>query len=281
MNYISKEFKKDFPEHFSCKNNYSANRVLYQYQELKDEYLGTIYDKKLFLSNPNNFNDPFDCWGAIDINAVLQLESEELARFLFKFGKGNYSVNSILEVNKNAPKQLQQLISGFDKHMNKVIGEYLNCSCFTSSWDNELMWSHYADKHRGICVGFDISNWKSFEGYQFGPVQYKNQKPINLLELFNNDLSKFTQKTAHQLILTKNPDWHYEKEWRLVTPKLANNKIPLNNLGLSVKEIIFGFAISLESAMEQKRLFVDKGINIDFYKIKLSDNISRLQKVAI
>lgn len=281
MSYISKEFKNDFPEHFSCKDKYSSDRILYQFQELKNKYLETIYDNKLFISDPNNFNDPFNCWGAIDVNSALQLESEELAKFLFKFGKGNYSVKHISEVNKNAPKELQQLISSFDKNMNKVIGKYLNCSCFTSSWDNELMWSHYADKHKGICIGFDLSNWNNFEGYQFGPVQYKIQKPINLLELFNDDRSSFTQKTAHQLIFTKNPDWHYEKEWRLATPKLTNNKVPLSNLGLSVKEIIFGFTISLESALEQKRLFVEKGINVDFYIIKLGDNISRLQKVAI
>lgn len=272
---------RDYPEHFSCKDNYSTNRVLYQFQGLKNEYLETIYDNELFISNPNNFNDPFDCWGAIDINAALQLESEELARFLVKFSKGNYSVNNILEVNKKAPAELKQLLSVFDKNMNKVISEHINCSCFTSAWDNELMWSHYADKHKGICLGFDLSQWNNLKGYQFGPVQYKAQKPINLLELFNDDLSSFSQKTAHQLIFTKNPDWHYEKEWRLATPKLTNNKIPLSNLGLSVKEVIFGFTISLENALKQKRLFIEKGINVDFYKIKLGDNISKLQKIAI
>ena len=142
------------------------------------------------------------------------------------------------------------------------------------------MWSHYADKHKEICLGFDLSHWNNFEGSQFVAVQYKTRKQINLLELFNNDRI-FTQKTAHQLIFTKNPDWHYEQEWRLATAKLTTNKIPLNNLGISVKEIIFGFAISLESALEQKRLLVDKGVNVDFYRVKLSNNISRLKKISI
>lgn len=165
--------------------------------------------------------------------------------------------------------------------MNKVVSEYLNCSCFTSSWDNELMWSHYADKHKEICIGFDLSHRNNFEGFQFGPVQYQEQKSINLLELFNEDLSSFTQKTAHQLIYTKNPDWHYEKEWRLSTYKLTNNKIPLNTLGLSVKEVIFGFKVSPKSALRQKRLFINKDINVDFYKIVLGDSISILNKIAI
>src|SRR5687767_14278862 len=30
--------------------------------------------------------------------------------------------------------------------------------CFSRSWGNPVLWSHYADKHRGICLGFDVSD---------------------------------------------------------------------------------------------------------------------------
>lgn len=30
--------------------------------------------------------------------------------------------------------------------------------CFTKSWQNPVLWGHYADKHRGICLGFDMPN---------------------------------------------------------------------------------------------------------------------------
>src|ERR1700733_7795266 len=29
--------------------------------------------------------------------------------------------------------------------------------CFSRSWQNALLWSHYGDKHRGICLGIDIT----------------------------------------------------------------------------------------------------------------------------
>jgi hypothetical protein len=28
--------------------------------------------------------------------------------------------------------------------------------CFSRSWNNILMWSHYAEKHKGICLGSDV-----------------------------------------------------------------------------------------------------------------------------
>jgi hypothetical protein len=29
--------------------------------------------------------------------------------------------------------------------------------CFAGDWSEPVMWSHYAEKHTGICLGFDVS----------------------------------------------------------------------------------------------------------------------------
>src|SRR5438309_1891054 len=28
--------------------------------------------------------------------------------------------------------------------------------CFSSNWSNSMIWSHYASKHKGICLGFNL-----------------------------------------------------------------------------------------------------------------------------
>lgn len=28
--------------------------------------------------------------------------------------------------------------------------------CFSRNWQSPLLWSHYAEKHRGLCLGFDL-----------------------------------------------------------------------------------------------------------------------------
>ena len=28
--------------------------------------------------------------------------------------------------------------------------------CFSESWSNPVLWSHYADKHKGLALGFDV-----------------------------------------------------------------------------------------------------------------------------
>lgn len=47
--------------------------------------------------------------------------------------------------------------------------------CFSRGWYNPVLWSHYADKHRGICLGFDILE-------KYGqPVRYSRSRlPVKL-----------------------------------------------------------------------------------------------------
>ena len=43
--------------------------------------------------------------------------------------------------------------------MNRTIG----LLCFSRKWSNPVLWSHYADKHRGLCLGFDIPDLRAKE----------------------------------------------------------------------------------------------------------------------
>jgi len=36
------------------------------------------------------------------------------------------------------------------------INENKGLICFSKSWSNPLMWGHYAEKHAGMCLGFDV-----------------------------------------------------------------------------------------------------------------------------
>lgn len=78
--------------------------------------------------------------------------------------------------------------------------------CFNERWDNILHWSHYADRHRGACLGFDVSG--SVE--KFGPVNYKPDKLS-----FPSDPSHLDKSFVWELLRTKFEEWVYEHEWRV------------------------------------------------------------------
>ena len=60
----------------------------------------------------------------------------------------------------------------------------LTVTCFSASgWDNQLMWSHYANSYSGICVEYDFEKMNDFVGFMY-PVKYSSIRPtVSLKDL--------------------------------------------------------------------------------------------------
>ncbi len=88
------------------------------------------------------------------------------------------------------------------------INESKGLICFSKSWSNPLIWGHYAEKHTGVCLGFDVPD------PLLAPVIYAKR----LLKIENDPKTKKpkpTEKVVNQLLRTKFFDWKYEDEMRL------------------------------------------------------------------
>ena len=85
--------------------------------------------------------------------------------------------------------------------------ESVGTFCISEKRDDLLMWAHYADSHRGICLEFDgFSTLMA----QAQPVCYSaNRQPINPYE---DDQLTMLDKA----LFTKSEHWSYEAEWRFL-----------------------------------------------------------------
>lgn len=97
------------------------------------------------------------------------------------------------------------------KHIQKLhterITEKIGVLCLSAQKDDILMWSHYADSHRGICLEFD-GYYKFFAQAQ--KVQYPPVRPrINPFRQNDDEMMEIA-------LLTKATPWKYEQEWRLI-----------------------------------------------------------------
>ncbi|KAF0165238.1 MAG: hypothetical protein FD157_1590 [Rhodocyclaceae bacterium] len=81
--------------------------------------------------------------------------------------------------------------------------------CFSLSWRNPVQWSHYADKHRGLCLAFDVPD----DSMQ--PVTYSGLRSRKeAFELLEGGISTLNETTMKKFLSTKYAHWHYEKEVR-------------------------------------------------------------------
>jgi hypothetical protein len=79
--------------------------------------------------------------------------------------------------------------------------------CFSRSWNNILMWSHYGDRHKGICLGFDVPDTLVSD------VRYSSNIGVigDLIGGAETDMTGM----ADQLSYGKYIGWSYEEEVRV------------------------------------------------------------------
>ncbi len=86
--------------------------------------------------------------------------------------------------------------------------------CFTKTWHDPLMWSHYGDRHRGVCLGFDVSD-NTLVGINYEPQRLAS-------DLWRVDVAQPPDEVRRVLLTTKFARWTYEQELR-VLQRLADD----------------------------------------------------------
>lgn len=196
----------------------------------------TIADNEIFLASSWSFNDIFDC------RPVIRGECTD-AEFITRYVK--------LAQKKGINKSLGHLIMDAKvacgdptrdpRHESVSIAMQNELSrrislagiyCATEKNDNLLMWSHYADNHKGVCLEFDGESSVFREAMK---VIYEKERPV-INTLRSSDL----HITMSKALITKSIDWEYEGEWRII--RQVDGVGILNIRPDSLTGIVFGAA---------------------------------------
>ena len=199
----------------------------------------------------------------------------------------NYRLYNYTKINKNTIRTIlnEELwlshVNNFNDPIDpaiKILNEKNNnifqylidliaIGCISLTNDNFLMWSHYADKHEGICIEYDLYDFIN------NPISNVILKKVDYVEKIINDRNAIlTDKYNNQYRLTdilsvKSKEWEYEKEYRIIKYCINMN----NTIKLPIKKIYFGAKTSKEDKELLIKMFGFKGIR--FFQISFDDII--------
>lgn len=218
---------------------------LYRYYSLQDEkrlswVREVVVENLLFLSSPATFNDPYDCRVVFDQSLEATALGEEFAiRYVYAVEASKVLTGEELVSIRNRLASPQPLIDirALQSEMQGVVDK-VGVICFSEKKDDLLMWSHYADGHRGICLEFRHCQEEAPIGASL-PVQYEDGR-VQLNAFGENDSDQ-----AKHVFLKKATNWEYEKEWRLV---MMDHELPSSNRKLkfpppALRSVILGARI--------------------------------------
>jgi hypothetical protein len=233
---------------------------LYKYCKLNERNSERIFTKnEIYFTSPTQFNDPFDC----RVQASFDATDEEWEEYLDVMMKNrhpefDYEVRSafVRQLMNSGwlddPGPKQKIVNDVQEAVNKI-----GVICLSEVRDDILMWSHYADCHRGFCLQFDIKSTFYPFGELLFKVEYSSSYPqIKVLRDYENQTRK--------VLLAKSDFWKYEKEWRIFNPDSGPGILAYPPDMLT--GVIFGCEMPHESRQMIREWAKSREIPLKFYQ---------------
>lgn len=238
-----------------------GTNILYKYRIDNESTEKIIENHEMWFSRPKEFNDPFDCY-----SVPAPFSKQDVENWMYN----NNSYNNAPEWKKReAEKNLRSKnLSDVKSDIDIVLNEMGVC-CFSKKEKDLLMWSHYSDKHKGICLQFDIEKDPELFVSAYNVDYVPSISPINIFK------GELTNENIKQIIIQKYEEWIYEQEVRVIKfsdeMNLSNadkgKAIKFNPQSLS--KIIFGCKASKETISKYKSLCTYNGFtHVEFTQMQ-------------
>ncbi|MEX2316616.1 MAG: DUF2971 domain-containing protein [Pirellulales bacterium] len=151
-------------------------------------------------------------------------------------------------------QQLAKVGRGLAPTTAKIIHGVFSCS---EVYDDILMWSHYADHHKGVCIGVR----PALLGRRIMPVEYVDRVPI--LDVW--DYTRSASGIFARLAVAKSARWAHEREWRTIG-RPGSQRFPG-----CVDRVVIGERATPETRCGVLDAIQAAGYPIDVLTAKLSD----------
>ena len=247
-------------------NSTKYPKIFYKYRPMNNQTLAMLVEDNIFYADPRTFNDPLDCRPVLEVDLEVNSLENVLRELLTKrlFESFSAAAKAFRRKGPNTDKYIEHLINqeilkefdeieyysedsdyGHDINVTKkrLLRSYIerellkryNRGIFSLAERSNcpLMWSHYGDQHRGLCIGYSVPDDIRHELHQvkYGGNRILLASTVKLMLEGDNDAAR---QVDEAVLLRKAPAWKYEKEWRLTGVQ------GLQNSYMELKEIIFG-----------------------------------------
>lgn len=277
-------------------------RRLFRYRVCNEQSIDAFRKNRIYFNSPNNFNDPHDSLvyydydrikreiesvNALDYAKVFEeiLATKEIPQFLYEMFPSDIIDELLLQSYDILQERLSSMIPFMEQYVQEIRSDILRTfnnissifrysskiACFSHEIKEHLMWSYYADSHKGFALEYDFTDFQSkcnmcsskCEDYAIQslfPVVYTNHRydatdfalVMAIRNLYRriglatnkNRYTNIPDRLAVRKALTyKATCWKHEKEWRmeLHCPSSHSHR---NWLACKPNAIYFGFNIS-------------------------------------
>lgn len=221
--------------------------ILYSFRRYNEYSLSDLINNEITFGSPSVMNDPFD-------TIVINWSRDK-------------NLNEVCEEKTHIPL----FSESFDFYRIRSFVGNEDFTDYDEIYGKILMWSHYADCHKGFCIKYELSKDYVFHQNDDNhsmriliPIEYSKKKQL-LSKKSINYIDAFE---------TKAKVWEYENEKRLLSYNTQSNspfmseKLDANS---RISEIVFGFNCPKTTITTIQELFKSNK-EIRFFKMDIDNS---------
>lgn len=283
-------------------------RTFYRYRSFDLRTLDSLCWDKLYFALPSGFNDPFDsrptlkCDSSVeDLRSLLgdlvrNTAKTELTASLKRLRIKGERASSYAA--KNVESEVRRALAEIAYHATNpeyeegpesaerslLTGEIerellrhyeRGVCCFSADYKNPLLWSHYGDEHRGLCIGYTQNRIPRPRVHR---VIYGGDRSVAtslLVDAFCLQKKESKKVLDRDVLLRKAKEWKYEREWRLI------GETGVQDSPLLLTEVIFGLRCPESVKYSVVEALAGREKAVQFYEICESPNRYSLKRIDL
>ncbi len=275
-------------------------KSLFRFREIDVRSVDAFKNDIIYAVTADKFNDPYDTLVRYDLEGIEKwvntvMNTETLGQMKTWFAQGwdllnevkhilpkemidalkvalssTEDINDFEEKIEETRKRMISMIETYFPILSETAKRYSAIACFSESVDSILMWSHYADSHKGFALE-----------YNFRPTLERPIKNVGLFPVVYSkerfDISDYIAWAFLRIIgfpakmpdisasiknaLWKSDVWSYEKEWRMIdsTPRNITDE-KASTIYYKPVAIYYGRHMSVDDKKRLHEVAKEKGI---------------------
>lgn len=278
-------------------------KQLYKYRPFSARTISLLVEDRVYFADPNSFNDPLDTKPWVIPNLPVPDLEELLARLLERRSLAEMTAaartikyrgpKTIEHIARQSKRMAERVIAGISHGSHNpfnegapeemrvaMLGIFIqeellhryDKGIFSLAARNNcpLMWSHYGDQHRGICIGYSVPDdaRSNVHSVNYGGSRSTAASVIARAIGGEEDAAR---EMDESVLLRKAGDWRYEKEWRLF------GQIGVADAPIELTDIYFGYRCEDTVKHTVVSALLGRDRPVKFYEMRVNQGTFRLR----